>query len=115
MSLIESAQSWWWGNLALARERDYGSLKELAERLNINYHSLHNYQTVAKAYPTLDMRMSSVSFNHHQIAAPLEDRLEWLKGIYTCQHVKIIGSPKKSPVASDRSPASGGRRRNAFK
>ncbi len=25
------------------------------------------------------MRIDTLSFNHHQIAAPLEDRLEWLK------------------------------------
>jgi len=48
----------------------------MAESLEISYNSLHNYQSVAKAYPTLDMRMSSVSFYHYQIAAPLDDRLE---------------------------------------
>ncbi len=79
LSLIESATAWWYGDLANGREREYGSLKEMAERLGINYNSLHIYQTIAKSYPELDMRMSSLTFNHHQIAAPLKDRLEWLQ------------------------------------
>jgi hypothetical protein len=78
LSLIESATSWWYGDLANARERDYGSLKEMAERLEINYNSLRNYQAVASSYE-LHMRMCNLSFYHHQIATPLEDRLEWLK------------------------------------
>ena len=44
LSLIESAQSWWWGDLANAREKDYGSLTT---------------------------RVDSLSFRHHQIAAPI--------------------------------------------
>jgi len=79
LSMIESATAWWYGDLANAREKKYGSLRELAEKLEINYNSLHSYQYVATAYPTLDIRISSVSFVHHQVAAPLEDRLEWLQ------------------------------------
>lgn len=78
LNLIESAQSWWWGDLANGRERHYGSLNEMAERLGINYNSLHDYQTVARAYE-LDTRVSNLSFRHHMIAAPYENRLELLK------------------------------------
>jgi hypothetical protein len=45
------AQSWWYGDLANARERDYGSLKEMAARQGINYNSLHNYQSVDRSLP----------------------------------------------------------------
>ena len=78
LSLIESAQSWWWGDLAISREKHYGSLTELAGRLEIDYGALAVYQSVAKAYELLT-RVKSLTFKHHQIAAPLDDRLEWLK------------------------------------
>jgi hypothetical protein len=99
LSLIESAQSWWWGDLANAREGDYpedpesnfkyGSLKEIAERYGKDYHSLGVCQHVASRYQVLS-RLKTLGFKHHLIAAPLDNRLEWLKGVYTCQHVKII-------------------------
>lgn len=78
LTLIESAQSWWWGDLANARERDYGSLREMAERYGKDYNSLHVCQYVSSRYEVV-MRTTTLSFNHHRIAAPLEDRLEWLK------------------------------------
>lgn len=40
------------------------------------YASLRVYQSVCSRYGLL-MRINSLSFNHHQIAAPLEDRLDW--------------------------------------
>ena len=49
------------------------SLLELAERLGIDYGTLANYQTVAKAYE-LSNRFESLTFKHHMIAAPLEDK-----------------------------------------
>jgi hypothetical protein len=89
LSLIESAESWWWGDLALARERDYpednpegrfkyGSLKELAERYGKDYNSLHVCQYVSSRYEVVT-RITTLGWAHHRIAAPLEDRLEWLK------------------------------------
>ncbi|GAI60494.1 unnamed protein product [marine sediment metagenome] len=88
LSFIESASSWWWGDLALARERDYpddpesgfkhGSLKELAERYGKDYGALANCQYVASRYE-VSLRSETLAFYHYQIAAPLDDRLEWLK------------------------------------
>lgn len=78
LSLIESAQSWWWGDLANAREKHYGSLTEMAERLETPYETLHKYQYVASQYE-VGNRFPTLGFKHHMIAAPLEDRLEWLK------------------------------------
>jgi len=77
LSLIESASSWWWGDIANGRERDYGSLKELAGKYGVDYGALREYQRVASKYE-LSMRIDSLSFNHHQIVASLENRLEWL-------------------------------------
>lgn len=76
--LIESATSWWYGDLANARERDYGSLKQMAERLEIDYSNLAKCASVASRYEVLQ-RSKTLGFYYHQIAAPLEDRLEWLK------------------------------------
>jgi len=78
LSFIESAQSWWYGDLANAREKHYGSLDEMAEGLNINYSSLQNYQWVSNQYK-LSTRVDSLSFRHHLIAAPLVDRQGWLE------------------------------------
>lgn len=78
LSLIESAQSWWWGDLANGRERHYGSLEQMAGDLDINYNTLAQYQSVSRAYELCD-RSQSLSWKHHLIAAPLDDRLDWLK------------------------------------
>lgn len=67
-----------WGDLANAREKAYGSLKEMADKLEIPYDSLVLYQWVAQQYEVMT-RVITLSFKHHRIAAPLEDRLEWLK------------------------------------
>ena len=78
LSFIESAQSWWWGDLANARERHYGSLKELAEKHGKDYNSLHVCQYVSRRYE-LVRRLTTLGWEHHRIVAPLDDRLEWLK------------------------------------
>lgn len=78
LSIIESAMQWWYGDLADGREKHYGSLAEMADRLEIDYGALAVYQSVAKAYELLT-RVKSLTFKHYQIAAPLDDRLEWLK------------------------------------
>ena len=78
LSYIDSAIAWWWGDLANARERHYGSLKELAEKLEIDYESLRKYQYIAGRYEMWN-RFHNLSFKHHMIAAPLEDRYEWLQ------------------------------------
>jgi hypothetical protein len=44
--------------------------------MNLSNISLRNYAYVANAYPELSMRIDSLSFYHHQIAAPLDNRDE---------------------------------------
>ncbi|MCL0093011.1 hypothetical protein M1N92_05080 [Dehalococcoidia bacterium] len=57
-----------------------GTLLMLA-KTGVNYNSLHSYQTVAKAY-TLDIRISSLGFKYHQIAALLDDRKRKAKKVF---------------------------------
>ncbi|MBW1732218.1 MAG: site-specific DNA-methyltransferase [Deltaproteobacteria bacterium] len=78
LSLIESASSWWWGDLALAREHHYGSLQTAANKYNKDYKALSTCQWVASRYEPPN-RLGTLGFKHHMIAAPLENRLEWLK------------------------------------
>jgi len=75
---ITHKQSFYAQKLANAREKYYGSLKEQAEKYSINYKSIQAYQLVAKAYE-ISTRIDTLSFNHHQIAAAEDDRLEWLE------------------------------------
>jgi len=77
LKFVENATSWWWGDLASARERDYGSLKELSDNLGVDYNTLRTYQWVVEQYE-VSIRIDTLSFIHHRIAAPLRDRLKWL-------------------------------------
>jgi len=69
---------WKLGDLALTVEVHYGSkdLEKYARDIDVPYGTLMNYRLVARAYQTSHRR--EVSFTHHQIVAPLEDRLEWV-------------------------------------
>jgi len=78
LSFIESAQSWWWGDLANAREKHYGSLINLAEKHGVEYKTIETYQYVASRYE-FPNRLGNLSFKHHMVAAPLADRLDWLQ------------------------------------
>ena len=54
-------------------------LKERVDiRMSKDYGDLGKCASVAGRYE-LVTRVTTLSFKHHQIAAPLEDRLEWLK------------------------------------
>jgi len=79
LSLFETAQGWWWGDLANAREKSYGSLKALAEKYGKNYGALRVCQRVSKAFEEVLTRVNNLTFKHHQIAAALPDRMKWLR------------------------------------
>ncbi len=79
LQFMEGAIHWWYGDLCLAYEGHYGAIAEIAEWSPHNYHTIFNDRVVASRYE-LDCRQSSLSFEHHRIAAPLEDRLELIKG-----------------------------------
>lgn len=78
LELIEGAIHWWYGDLALSYEGRYGAIVEIAEGLGVDYDALRVYKSVASRYELL-MRINSLTFTHHQIAAPLDNRLRWLK------------------------------------
>ncbi|MCL0078215.1 hypothetical protein M1O56_00875 [Dehalococcoidia bacterium] len=50
----------------------------MAERMGIDYSNLAKCASIASRYELL-LRSKTLSFKHHQIAAPLDDRTEWLK------------------------------------
>lgn len=105
LSLFDTASSWWWGDLANAREKTYGSLKKLAEKYGKSYGAIRECQRVAGAYK-LSMRIDSLSFNHHQIAVALPDRLKWLakankEGWSTAELAKQIRLSKILPPKFD--------------
>ncbi len=78
LSLIEDSQAWWWGDLANAQEKHYGYVQEFCERYERNWATITTYQSVCNHYEPLN-RFKGLSFKHHMVAAPLDDRLEWLK------------------------------------
>jgi hypothetical protein len=74
---ITHKQSHYAQKLAKAREKTYGSLKEQAEKLDLDYGNIRKCASICKRYELLH-RSNSLGFKHHQIAAAEEDRLEWL-------------------------------------
>lgn len=78
LELIEGAIHWWYGDLALSYEGHYGAMVEIAEESGFDYQTIANDKWVASRYE-VSARAETLSFRHHQIAAPLDDRLEWLK------------------------------------
>lgn len=61
--LIETAQSWWWGDLANAREKQYSSLEGLAERLDLNYGNLRKCASICSQYELL-LHSNLLGFKH---------------------------------------------------
>lgn len=78
LEFIEGAIHWWYGDLCLAYEGQYGVIAEIAKESDFEYGTLRNDKWVASSYEP-SYRYDTLTFKHHQIAAPLEDRLEWLK------------------------------------
>jgi len=78
LELIEGAIHWWYGDICLAYEGHYGAIAEIAEGSGFQYQTIANDKWVASRYE-VSLRKETLSWNHHMIAAPLDDRLEWLK------------------------------------
>jgi N6-adenosine-specific RNA methylase IME4 len=79
--LVEGAAQWWKGDWWKEGEtRKYGDGEELAKRAGVNYETIKQLASVARAYE-LCVRTHNLSFAHHLIAmtAPDKDRLRWLK------------------------------------
>ena len=78
LELIEGAIHWWYGDLCLAYEGQYRAIVEIAEQSPYKYQTIFNDKVVASRYE-LNCRQLNLTFEHYRIAAPLDDRLKWLK------------------------------------
>lgn len=79
IQFIEGSIHWWYGDLCRAYEGHYGAIVEIAEESEFEYQTLADDKWVASRYPEVSSRNETLSFRHHRLAAPREDRLEWLK------------------------------------
>ncbi|MFP3975668.1 MAG: MT-A70 family methyltransferase, partial [Dehalococcoidia bacterium] len=77
LQFIEGSIHWWYGDLCLAYEGQYGAISQIADRSAFDVQTIYDDKWVASRYE-LSSRDESLSFKHHRIAAPNEDRLEWL-------------------------------------
>ncbi|GAJ07764.1 unnamed protein product, partial [marine sediment metagenome] len=78
LELIEGAIHWWYGDLSLSYEGHYGAIVEITEQSGFDVGTIYNDKYVASRYE-ISQRCESLSIHHHRIAAPLDDRLKWLK------------------------------------
>ena len=77
-----------------------GSLKEVAERLEIDYGPLQQYQWVSGRYGS-STRADSLSHWHHMIAASREDGLEWLghgPGAFLSSCLAVLSGSRSSTL-----------------
>jgi hypothetical protein len=79
---VEMAIQWlrgdWW---AYGLARKFGEGEKLAERVGVNYGTIRNYGSVARAFQ-LSLRNDNLSFDHHRLAmtAPtMPERMRWLE------------------------------------
>lgn len=81
LSRIEGAVQWWMGDWwAYGEDREWGRGVEIADKIGINYGTVRNYGTVARAYE-LSLRNDNLTFEHHRLAMAESNprrRLEWL-------------------------------------
>ena len=78
LQLMEGAIHWWYGDLSLAYEGHYGAIVEIAGESPFDVGTIYQDKWVAGRYEPYT-RVQTLSFVHHRIAAPLDDRLEWLR------------------------------------
>ena len=73
LATIQTGTQWWIGDYWNYRQRKgWGDGPEIAERLGINYSVARVYASVSASYQLL-MRINNLSFNHHQIVAPISE------------------------------------------
>lgn len=79
LQFIESGHQWWLGDWLNYGERQYGEkYTQALEVTRYSYGTLAVYAHVASKYEPLT-RIKNLSFKHHQIAAPQENRQEWVQ------------------------------------
>jgi len=77
---VESSRNFLLGDLACGVEARYGDakLQEYARDIGVEYRTLLNFRTVARAYPELSRRRE-LSFGTHQALASQPDRLDLIR------------------------------------
>ncbi|MFP4642469.1 MAG: MT-A70 family methyltransferase [Chloroflexota bacterium] len=78
LQFIEGSIHWWYGDLCRAYEGQYGAIAGIADNSGFDTSTIYDDKWVATKYEVSD-RSETLSWKHHRIAAPYEDRLEWLK------------------------------------
>jgi N6-adenosine-specific RNA methylase IME4 len=78
LALAEAAAQWWLGDWwVFGAQRKYGDGEEVAERVGVEYQTIRDYGSVARAYQ-LSWRHDNLTFNHHREAMRVEeDKRQW--------------------------------------
>jgi N6-adenosine-specific RNA methylase IME4 len=77
---IEGSVQWWRGDWwAFSEGRTWGDGRAIAEQAGVNYWTITQYGSVARAFQFCS-RLQNLTFSHHQeaMAAPAEERDFWL-------------------------------------
>ncbi len=77
LSLIESASQWWIGDWLNAADPGYGEHEAICRAVGLNYNTARTYAQVCRQ---IDIRISDLTFRHHQdvAALPAAEQSEWL-------------------------------------
>ena len=78
LAKMEGVSTGWYGDLALNYCKDYGDIKQLAEESPYQHQTIIQGKYTASRYE-IYWRQYNLSYEHYRVAAPLKDRLEWLK------------------------------------
>jgi len=76
---VESQAQWQKGDIARDLKPIYGehTLEKFAETVGADYGRLRHYKATAQAFESAQ-RCADLSYFHHEVLAPRDDRLEWL-------------------------------------
>jgi hypothetical protein len=77
---IGGAIQWCLGDYcSYGEDREWANAREIAEQIGVHSGTIHNYTSVARAFP-FSCRHENLTFTHHQAAtaAPAEQRQHWL-------------------------------------
>lgn len=78
LALAEAATQWWLGDWwAFGVAREYGEGRKTAEAIDVEYQTIMDYGTVARAF---SRRRENLTFKHHReaMAAAVDEREAWL-------------------------------------
>ena len=96
----EDALPWEWGDWALKVQTHYGdhTLENWAMEIGKDFNRLCDYRKTSKAYEK-GVRTPNLSWTHHYLVAPKENRLYWLKQAET--HKWSVAQLKESVITAE--------------